>query len=119
MGILRALEGDGDDVRKGIISQDRTIQQIAAQQAYEAESAKTIREFEKLEVTALSIDGALLPAKDLNKLANLPTRNEAIAQLMSVMTAPITKFVRTLAEPHSMLVRTVGAIRDQKQASSQ
>ena len=77
------------------------------------------KKFEKLEVTALSINGALLPAKDLNKLASLPTRNEAIAQLMSVMNAPITKFVRTLAEPHSKLVRTVGAIRDQKQASSQ
>lgn len=73
------------------------------------------KKFDKLEVRALSIDGALLPAKDLNKLASLPTRNEAIAQLMSVMNAPITKFVRTLAEPHSQLVRVVAAVRDKKQ----
>lgn len=76
-----------------------------------------VKKFEKLEVTALSIDGALLSANDLNKVASLPTRDEAIAQLMSVMLAPVTKFVRTLAEPHSKLVRTVGAIRDKKQAS--
>src|SRR6185312_1505760 len=68
------------------------------------------KKFDKLVVKALSIDGALLPASDLNRLASLPTRDEAIAQLMSVMNAPITKFVRTLAEPHSMIVRTVGAI---------
>lgn len=73
------------------------------------------KKFERLEVTALSVDGALLPAKDLNRLASLPTRDEAIALLMSVMTAPITKFVRTLAEPHSQLVRAVAAVRDKKQ----
>jgi large subunit ribosomal protein L10 len=76
------------------------------------------KKFEKLEVKALSIDGMLLPANDLNKLASLPTRNEAIAQLMSVMSAPITKFVRTLAEPHSKLVRTFAALRDKKQQES-
>ncbi len=73
------------------------------------------KKFEKLEVKALSIDGLLLPAKDLGRLANLPTRNEAISMLMSVMQAPITKFVRTLVEPHSKLVRAVAAVRDQKE----
>jgi large subunit ribosomal protein L10 len=76
------------------------------------------KKFNKLEVKALSIDGALLPATDLNRLANLPTRNEAIAQLMSVMIAPITQLVRTIAEPHSRLVRAFGAVRDQKQKAS-
>lgn len=76
------------------------------------------KKFEKLVVRALSVDGALLPASDLNRLASLPTREEAIAQLMSVMTAPVTKFVRTLAEPHSMLVRAVAAVRDKKQQAS-
>ncbi|MEY2681024.1 MAG: ribosomal protein, partial [Pseudomonadota bacterium] len=33
------------------------------------------------------------------------------------MKAPVEKFVRTLAEPHAKLVRTVAAIRDQKQAA--
>lgn len=76
-----------------------------------------VKKWDKLEVRALSIDGQLLPGSDLNRLASLPTRNEAIAQLMSVMLAPISKFVRTLAEPHAKLVRTIAAIRDQKQKS--
>jgi large subunit ribosomal protein L10 len=63
----------------------------------------------------VSIDSQLLPASALNKLASLPTRDQAIALLMSVMLAPVTKFVRTLAEPHAKLVRTVAAVRDQKQ----
>lgn len=75
------------------------------------------KKWEKLEVKALSIDGQLLPGKDLNRLASLPTRNEALAQLMSVMLAPVTKFVQTLAAPHTKLVRTIAAVRDQKQQS--
>jgi large subunit ribosomal protein L10 len=85
-------------------------------------AARLMRDFaktcEKLQVKALSVEGKLLPATDLAALANLPTRNEAISQLMSVMLAPIEKFVRTLAEPHAKLVRTVAAIRDQKQQAA-
>jgi len=85
-------------------------------------AARLLRDFaktnEKLKVKALAIDSKLLPAKDLDKLANLPTRDEAIAQLMSVMLAPITKLVRTMAEPHAKLVRTVAAIRDAKQSAA-
>lgn len=76
------------------------------------------KKFDKLEVKALSIDGVLMAANDLNKLASLPTREQAIAQLMSVMLAPVTKFVRTLAEPHTMAVRAVAAVRDKKQQSN-
>lgn len=85
-------------------------------------AARLIKEFvktnDKLKVKALAIDSQLLPPEGLNQLASLPTRDEAIAQLMSVMKAPITKFVRTLAEPHAKFVRTVAAVRDQKQASA-
>lgn len=85
-------------------------------------AARLIRDFaktnDKLKVKALSVEGKLLPASDLAALASLPTRLEAISQLMSVMKAPIEKFVRTLAEPHAKLVRTIAAIRDQKQQAA-
>jgi large subunit ribosomal protein L10 len=35
--------------------------------------------------------------------------------LMGVMQAPITRLVRTLAEPAAMVARAVAAVRDQKQ----
>ena len=56
----------------------------------------------------------LYEADQLETIASLPTRDEAIAKLMYVMKAPIEKFVRTLAEPHAKLVRTIAAIRDKK-----
>lgn len=77
-----------------------------------------VKKFEKLQVKALSVEGQVYPPKDLNALASLPTRDEAIAQLMAVMKAPITKLVRTLVEPHSKLVRTIAAIRDAKERAA-
>ena len=85
-------------------------------------AARLVRDFSKeneaLVIKALSVSGQLLAVNDLDKLASLPTREEAIATLMGVMKAPIEKFVRTLAEPHAKLVRTLAAVCDQKQATA-
>ena len=74
------------------------------------------KEFEALEIKALSIGGKLLGPGEIDRVAKLPTRDEAIALLMSVMQAPITKLARTLNEVPGKLVRTLAAVRDQKQA---
>ena len=65
----------------------------------------------------ISVGGQLLEPTDIKRLADLPTKEQAIAMLMGVMKAPVEKLVRTLAEPHGKLVRTIAAIRDQKQAA--
>jgi large subunit ribosomal protein L10 len=75
------------------------------------------KEYEALEVKALSIGGQLLEAGDIDRLATLPTRDEAIALVMAVMLAPVTKLARTLNEVPGKLVRVFAAIRDQKEAS--
>ena len=95
---------------------------LAFSQENPGAAARLIKEFaktnEKLKVKALAIDNQLLPPEGLDRLASLPTRDEAIAQMMAVMKAPITKFVRTLSEPHAKLVRTLAALRDAKQAAA-
>jgi len=70
--------------------------------------------FDKLEVKALSVGGKVYNASQIDAVASLPTRDEAIAKLMYVMKAPVEKFVRTLAEPHTKLVRTIAAVKDKK-----
>lgn len=74
-----------------------------------------VKTFDKLEIKALAVSGKVYSADQLDLVASLPTRDEAIAKLMYVMKAPVEKFVRTLAEPHAKLVRTVAAIKDAKQ----
>lgn len=79
------------------------------------EYAKT---FEKLEVKALSIGGVLLGADQLDRVATLPTRDEALALLMAVMQAPVAKLARTLNEIPGKLVRTLAAVQAQKEAAA-
>ena len=75
------------------------------------------KENDKLVVKIVALRGKLLDPSDLKKLATMPTRDEAIAQLMSVMKAPIEKLARTLAEPNNKLARVIAAVRDQKDAA--
>ena len=72
------------------------------------------KSMDKLEIKALSIGGKVYGSEQLDYVASLPTLDEALAKLMYVMKAPVEKFVRTLAEPHAKLVRTIAAIKDQK-----
>ncbi len=72
----------------------------------------------KLLVTRfVAVGGELYAADELKRLASLPTRDQALGMLMGVMKAPVEKLVRTLAEPQGKLVRTIAAIRDQKEAA--
>jgi large subunit ribosomal protein L10 len=84
-------------------------------------AARVIKDFakqnEKLVATLVSLGGTVIPASQLDKVADLPTREQALSMLLGTMKAPIEKFVRTLAAPHTKLVRTIAAVRDQKQAA--
>lgn len=79
---------------------------------------EAVREIEELDVKAVSIGGQLFAAEDIDRVATLPTRDEAIAMLMSVMQAPVAKFVRTLIEVPGKLTRTLAAVRDSKEAQT-
>ena len=67
-------------------------------------------------VFVISFGGEMLSANDLDRLASMPTRDQAISMLMALMKAPVEKLVRTMNEVPGKLTRTVAAIRDQKQA---
>jgi large subunit ribosomal protein L10 len=83
-------------------------------------AGRLVKEFakanEKLVPKVVAIGGQMYPGSHLEKLASLPTREQALAMLMGVMLAPITKLVRTLAEPAAKTARAVAAVRDKKAA---
>ena len=83
-------------------------------------AARLFRDFaktnDKLVITLGAVGGETIAAGDIGKLANLPTRDEALSLLMSVMQAPVTKLARTLKEVPGKLVRTVEAVRVSKEA---
>ena len=84
-------------------------------------AARVIKDFakenKKLRVTLVAIGGQMLDASELDTLAKMPTYDQAISMLMSVMQAPVQKLAQTLNEVPGKLVRTIAAIRDAKEAA--
>lgn len=73
-------------------------------------AARLISDFakthDKLITKVVAIGGQSYGASELARLAKLPTRDQGISMLMSVMKAPVQKFVQTL-----------DALREQKEAA--
>ncbi|MBU3915630.1 50S ribosomal protein L10 [bacterium] len=59
--------------------------------------------------------GELLDNQGIIKLGNLPSREELLVQLLYVMNAPVTNFVRVLNEVPSSFVRVLQAVADSKE----
>ncbi|HFD86049.1 MAG TPA: 50S ribosomal protein L10 [Gammaproteobacteria bacterium] len=77
-----------------------------------------VKEHEAVNVKLIAIGGELHDASELSRLASLPTRDQAISLLMALMKAPVEKLARTMNEVPGKLVRTVAAIRDQKESAA-
>lgn len=74
-----------------------------------------IKDNDKLVVKLLSVGGQLLAASELERLAKMPTRDQAISMLMALMKAPAEKLARTLNEVPGKMVRVIAAVKDQKE----
>jgi large subunit ribosomal protein L10 len=81
--------------------------------------AKVLNDFaktnDKLVIKAGAMPGEVMTAKQVASLASLPSRPELLARLMGTMQAPVAKFAQTLNEIPSKFVRTLAAVRDQKE----
>jgi large subunit ribosomal protein L10 len=94
---------------------------LAFSQEDPGSAARVVKDFakgnDKLIVRLVAVGGELLAPTDIEKLASLPTYDQAISMLMALMKAPVEKLARTINEVPGKLVRTVAAIRDAKEAA--
>jgi len=84
-------------------------------------TAKVLNEFaktnDKLVIRAGAMHNSVITAIEVKALASMPSREELLAKLLGTMQAPVAQFVRTLNEVPSRFVRTLAAVRDQKQGA--
>lgn len=82
-------------------------------------SARLIRDFaktyEKLKVRSLAVGSQLLGAEHLERVSKLPTKQESISLLLSVLKGPVLQLVKVLSYPQTTLVKTLSVISDKKQ----
>jgi large subunit ribosomal protein L10 len=72
---------------------------------------------EKLKPELVAVGGKLYGAAEVERLASLPTREQALSMLAGLLVQPITQLVRTLAEPAARIARVINAVGQQKQAA--
>lgn len=84
-------------------------------------AARVVKDFakanEKLVTRAVAIGGTAYGPADLERLASLPTLDQARAMLLGLLQASGTKLVRTLAEPAALLARVLAARGKTEEAS--
>lgn len=82
-------------------------------------AAKVLHEFargnEKLVIRAGAMRHVVMSPKEVAALARMPGRQELLATLMATMQAPVAKLVRTLNEVPGRFVRTMAAVREQRE----
>lgn len=85
-----------DDVLKGSTA-------IAISYNEPVSPAKVIKDFTEENdlpnVKGILFDGEVLPGEDFKRLANMPSKDEMLAQLASMLKSPVQKFVSTISSP--------------------
>ena len=85
-------------------------------------SAKVLNDFakanERFVIKAGGMPNSVISAKEVTALANMPSREQLLATLLGTMQAPVVKFVQTLNEVPGRFVRTLAAVRDQKEKAA-
>ena len=76
------------------------------------------KDYEHLKTVGLAIDGDAYPSSDLDRIARLPTRDEAYSIIAGLMKAPIEKALRTLNEIPINLARLILTIKENQEEVS-
>ena len=74
------------------------------------------KQHEALQPRGFVLDGTLYAGDQTDRIATLPTLDEARAKFLGALTAPMQKLVATLAEPPARLARLMAARQDRMEA---
>ena len=76
------------------------------------------KDYEHLKTVGLAIDGDAFPSSELDRIARLPTRDEAYSTIAGLMKAPIEKALRTLNEIPIKIARLIHAVKENQEEVS-
>jgi len=79
---------------------------------------KFAEDSKKLGIRAAVLDGKRIASDDIKALANLPPREVLLGQLLALMLAVPTSFVRVLTGVPRGLLNVLNAVREKKEASA-
>ena len=85
-------------------------------------AARVVKAFakdnEKLVATLVSLGGEVFPGKDLEKVATLPTKDQARAQLLGLLMSPAQQLAAVIAAPATDLARVIAAFAEKRKGEA-
>ena len=100
-----------DDVLKGSTA-------IAISYHEPVSPAKVIKDFTEENdlpnVKGILFDGEVLPGEDFKRLASMPSKDEMLAQLASMLKSPVQKFVSTISSPMQNALGVLSSLKEKK-----
>jgi large subunit ribosomal protein L10 len=83
-----------------------------------ASPARILKQFKKEhelpEVKGIVFDGDIIEGKEFKRIADLPTKDQLLAMLVSTLSSPMTKLALTLKSSMTDLSNTLSNLKDQK-----
>jgi|TARA_B100001250_G_scaffold383341_1_gene377209 large subunit ribosomal protein L10 len=80
--------------------------------------AKVIKKFtndnDLPKVKGILLDGEFLPGEEFKKLADMPSKEELLSQLVAVLNSPLQKLVSTLIAPMQNVVGVLNNLKEKK-----
>ncbi|MDP6532288.1 MAG: 50S ribosomal protein L10 [Candidatus Marinimicrobia bacterium] len=80
--------------------------------------AKVLKNFTKdndlPNVKGIIFEGEFLDGSEFARIASLPSKDELLSKLLSMLTQPVTLVARTLSSPMTNLVNALNQLKDQK-----
>jgi len=106
----RKIDGLGD-VLKGSTA-------IAISYNEPVSPAKVIKDFVKENdlpnVKGILFNGVILPGEDFKRLADMPSKDEMLAQLALMLKSPMQKFVSTISSPMQKALGVLNNLKEKK-----
>jgi len=106
----RKIDGLGD-VLKGSTA-------IAISYNEPVSPAKVIKDFVKENdlpnVKGILFNGVILPGEDFKRLADMPSKDEMLAQLALMLKSPVQKFVSTISSPMQKALGVLNNLKEKK-----
>ena len=81
--------------------------------------AKHAKDNEVFNLKSAVLDGELLDESGINNLASLPSKEELLAKLLSLINAPAVQLLRTINAPASQTVGVLGAWQRKREESGE
>lgn len=116
--LKRALDGNLNEDVENILHGSTAI---AVSYDEPVAPAKVIKSFNKKnnlpKVKGILFEGEFLPGEEFNRLADMPSKDEMLAQLVLMFNSPLQKLVSTISAPLSNAIGVLDSLKQQKSES--